>query len=298
MKQLIIITLFSFLISLQSYAQGCSDAGFCTINALKGDLKKTNSLALSTAISSGENGTSIITPQLELKKSVGMKGVVEMRLPFNIASGDAGSHSGIGDLMATYTRPIIKKMSVNATIGTKISLGNATATDGGQPLPMPYQSNLGTTDIIIGVSAKWKKYVSAAIGYQQPVIQYNDNAYTKTASTYNTYFESANLERSGDVLVRAQGHFDRSNWGISAGPLLIYHLADDKITYPNGVTASVTGSQGATLNLAGNVYVKVKSWQIDISAGSPFMVRTARPDGLTKSWTVIPRLTYNFNKKK
>lgn len=299
MKIITITTIFlATLVATQSNAQGCSDAGFCTVGALKGTTtNKQNSIAISTAISSGENGTSIIAPQLELKKSIGKEGYLEGRLPINMASGEAGSHTGIGDLMLTYTRPLVKKLALNATIGTRVSLGDATATDQNQPLPMPYQSNLGTTDLILGVSAKWKKFVSAAVGYQQPIIQYNNNQYSVTTSTYNTYFESANLERSGDVLFRVQGHYDWEKLGISAGPLLIYHLANDKVTYANGTTASIIGSQGLTVNLTGNIYYKISNWQIDLSAGSPVQVRTTRPDGLTKSWTVIPRITYNFQKK-
>ncbi|MEZ5015982.1 MAG: hypothetical protein R2800_02950 [Flavipsychrobacter sp.] len=299
MKLKFVTTLFlASFITLQANAQGCSDAGFCTAGALKGtNSNNQSSIALSTAISSGENGTNIITPQLELKAPMGTKGYIEGKLPINIASGEAGSHTGIGDLIVTYTRPLAKKFALNGTVGTRVSFGDATATDNNQPLPMPYQSNLGTTDLIVGVSAKWGKYISTAIGYQQPLIQYNNNQYSLSSSTYNTYFESANLERSGDILFRVQGHYDWEKLGISAGPLFIYHLANDKITYASGVNSSVAGSQGLTINITGNIYYKIRNWQVDISAGSPVQVRTARPDGLTKSWTVIPRLTYNFHKE-
>lgn len=290
--------------SNRASAQGCSDAGFCTIGAMKAGgntANRNNSIGLSYGINSGEEGTSILIPQLELSGSIGKKGYIEANIPFVIASGDLGSNASLGDLILTYTRQLRSKepIVINGTIGTRISTGNADATDKGIALPMPYQSNLGTTDLILGLSVKWEKYISAAIGYQQPIIQYNENGYLPTNLSGNAtgdYFPSRQLDRKGDILLRIQGHLTLKKFGIAAGPLFIYHLGEDIITLTNGSELSLTGSNGLTLNITANAYYQTNRWRADVSVGTPTIVRDSRPDGLTRSFTLVPRITYIFKK--
>lgn len=285
-----------------SFAQGCSDAGFCTIGAMKaGSGNNNNSIGLSLGVNAGEEGTSIYIPQLEFTKALGKKGYIEANIPFVIASGELGDNAAVGDFILTYTRQISHKkhITINGTIGTRISTGNADATDNGIALPMPYQANLGTTDLILGINAKWQKYISAAVGYQQPVIQYNNNNYLPSSLSGNAtgnYFASRQLERKGDILLRLQGHLLLKNAGVSAGPLFIYHLGEDVITLYNGSELSLTGSDGLTLNITANAYYQFKRWRADISLGTPAIVRSSRPDGLTRAFTLVPRITYNFKK--
>jgi hypothetical protein len=65
--------------------------------------------------------------------------------------------------------------------------------------------------------------------------------------------------------------------------LPIYHLKNVKYTDKFNVINEIRGSQGLTLN--GNIYLdyKIKSKNIiQINMGMPFIVRDARPDGLTR----------------
>lgn len=305
MNKLLSIVTLSAIIATPTLAlgQGCSDAGFCTTGAMKGGNTNAgnNTIALSFGINNGEEGTTILVPQLELTKSIGKKGYIEANLPFIIASGDLGNNAALGDVILTYTRNVyqVKSLSFNGTIGTRVSTGNADASDNNIALPMPYQSNLGTTDLILGISAKWKNYLSGAIGYQQPIIQYNNNEYLPASLSgmpTGDYFASRHLKRKGDVLLRLQGHFTLKKLGISAGPLFIYHLGEDFITLQNGTTIPLAGSDGLTLNITANAYYTFSKWKADISFGTPMIVRDSRPDGLTRSVVVVPRLTYTFKK--
>ncbi len=300
---IILVFIASLLVRHDLMAQGCSDAGFCTIGAMKAgtNTTKNSSIGLSFGINGGEEGTSIFIPQIELTKKLGKKGFLEAYIPFVIASGDLGDNASIGDLILTYTRQIHREKSIviNSTISTRISTGNADATDNNMALPMPYQSNLGTTDLILGLSAKWRKHLSAAVGYQQPIIQYNKNDYLPANLSGNAtgdYFASRQLERKGDVLLRIQGHISIKKFGIAAGPLFIYHLGEDIVTLSNGSELSLTGSDGLTLNITANAYYQFKNWRADVSVGTPTIVRDSRPDGLTRSFTLVPRITYNFKK--
>lgn len=305
MNKLFSIVAISAIVAtpILALGQGCSDAGFCTIGAMKGSITSTgnNTIGLSFGFNSGEEGTTILIPQLEFTKAIGKKSYIEANLPFVIASGDLGNNAALGDIILTYTRNIhqAKKLSFNGTLGTRVSTGNANASDNDIALPMPYQSNLGTTDLILGISAKWKHYLSAAIGYQQPIIQYNDNEYlpaSLSGTQTGDYFASRHLERKGDVLLRLQGHITLKKLGISAGPLFIYHLGKDLITLQNGTTTPLAGSNGLTLNITANAYYTFSNWKADISLGTPMIVRDSRPDGLTRSMVIVPRLTYTFKK--
>ncbi len=298
----------SLLCAAASYGQGCSDAGFCTAGTMQGgkavadSSNRPGSIGLSVTAGAGENGTMIWVPQLEGSIGIGRRGVLEGKLPYSVASGNLGRHAGPGDPIITYSHILAAhpgKLVWTATVGLRIGINNANATDGGRALPMPYQSGLGTTDVIVGLGAKYRHWLSGAIGYQQPVWQYNDNGYlpailypTNAADTL--YFASRRLRRKGDLLARVEvgGHWHR--WAASAGPLLICHLGTDNITLADGSSTALQGSAGATLNLSGTLAYTTGRMKITLIGGSPFIVRTYRPDGLTRSWVITLRYSYNL----
>lgn len=299
----ITLILYSLLFS-QAYAQGCSDAGFCTAGAMQtgqkisDTLKERNSLGLSLIIGFGENGTTIVAPQIEGKFQLSPKTYMEGKFPVNIASGNLGTHSGIGDPIVTCSNIIASHNPIQliASVGTRIGINNANATDKGRDLPMPYQSSLGTTDFIAGIGASFGKYIGASAGYQQPVIQYNRNSYVPSiiypsVPNDQEYFASKYLKRKGDILIRVEGHYQRHKISISAGPLLIYHLGEDTYTTTTGDRNALTGSSGATLNIAGGMSYKMKTGRLDLQGGMPLIVRSYRPDGLTRSIAITLRYT-------
>jgi hypothetical protein len=69
--------------------------------------------------------------------------------------------------------------------------------------------------------------------------------------------------------------------------LPIYHLSNDKYTNNLGIENEIKGSQGLTLN--GNAYLDYEinnKNALQLNVGMPFVVRDARPDGLTRSFVV------------
>lgn len=302
------------LVSLvNASAQGCADAGFCTAGSLKtgiqsiGSSKDVGSIGLSGTAGYGERGTIIFIPQLELSKNLFANSSVEIKLPYYFASGNLGTSAGIGDIIATFTQGIYKQKEswdIKGTIGGRFSLGTSDKKgQNGLPLPMPYQSNLGTVDLIAGLNIRYKKHYVLAVGLQQPLVNYNDNgyysgAYFSTDTTYQQYFSSRKLERKGDALLRLEYDKDRKNDGISVSTLFIYHLGDDKITTLAGNKIDANGSAGLTLNLTLNYYRNYNNWRFEAGVGAPVIVRDYRPDGLTRSFVITPRATYYFRKKK
>lgn len=80
---------------------------------------------------------------------------------------------------------------------------------------------------------------------------------------------------------------------ITPSLLPIYHLMNDKFTNALGLENEIKGSQGLTLN--GNAYldyaINAKN-ALQINLGMPFLVRDARPDGLTR--TFVANLEYKI----
>ncbi len=292
-------------------AQGCADAGFCTAGVLKSGLntntiKDIGSAGLSTTIGYGEQGTIAIIPQLELSKSINKNGVAEIKLPYYIASGKLGTYSGVSDVVATVTQLLWKSKEVwdvRAVLGGRFSLGQSDKVGAtGLALPMPYQPNLGTTDLIAGINISWKKYFRLALGVQAPLFNYNNNGYLAgtvpgASADYDVYFSSRKLERKADALLRLEIYKNSQKHGLSFSPLFIYHVADDNITLLNGVQAKVNGSAGLTLNLIFDYFRDMGNWRAELSVGAPVVVRANRPEGLTRAAVVTPRLTYYFRKK-
>ena len=75
--------------------------------------------------------------------------------------------------------------------------------------------------------------------------------------------------------------------------LPIYHLANDKFTDIDGIEQEIEGSQGLTFNW--NLYFDYPLndlQNLQLSVGAPFVVREARPDGLTRSF--VANLEYRI----
>lgn len=301
MKRLCLLLMFLVSI-INSYAQGCADAGFCSVGAMQHGKQKEdtmhNSVGFSAAVASGEKLSWVISPQLEIKSFLDKRSYLEVKLPLQIVTGNLGSNYGIGDLLSTYTHRIKTRKAdrqLYYTIGMRIGLNNADDQINGTPLPMAYQVGLGTTDIILGLSTNIGKYITLAAGVQQPFLQYNRNGYHTTEnrdSVETVYFSSRNLQRAGDALLRIEAKKDWKRTGIHGGPLVLYHLANDKSTLANGNVILLQNSAGFTVNINLGFYYRADNWVFDFTIAGPVYARENRPDGLTRNAIVIPRLTF------
>ena len=169
------------------------------------------------------------------------------------------------------------------------------------PLPMQYQSSLGTFDLIAGLTFSDKHWQFSA-GYQQPLSGENKNGflpeYWNGKPESMNYPSTFSFNRKGDVLLRGARSFSTgNNLFFNAGLLAIYHLGKDKYTNPfeGNRVMDIDGSQGLTLNLTGAAYWQAgKRTRLGISAGIPLAVREVRPDGLTRSWVMAPEISWTF----
>lgn len=302
-------------------AQGDSDPGFTNFGAMRMgtstqvseeeyEYQKTH-FSLSHSFTEGEQNVKIMNPALEIRVPMKDMGYFDIRLPYHIASGDLGKVWGVGDLMFGYTHVLhemesdwILQVSAAGSFGMGTSNFTKNAT---RPLPMVYQSNLGSTDAIVGASISWKQYLTVGAGYQQPIFRYNENDYDRLGVTNDPEYSNSSyqvarkLYRNGDLMFRIEGRYNGQRAGVSASPVVLYHLANDLYTDRGGLNREIKGSKGVTLNLSGNVYVRLgryASYKLDVTGGLPLVTRDVVPDGLTRKWFVSPRFTYFFNQQR
>jgi hypothetical protein len=305
-KMLIIFTFIVVIFFNKINAQGCSDAGFCTIGnmnhkATDAAIKKQKlTLILSSGI--GDENVFVFTPGIQYDNRLNKNWAIQGKLTGNYADGNLGSATGLGDLFLSVTYSLNKKNNWQTSflLGTKLPLNNSDIRTGNKPLPMQYQSSLGTVDLLAGISLSNKKWLFAT-AVQQPLSGTNRNtflpAYWNTAAA-NKYSPTNTFNRKGDVLLRAAYTLiGKDKIDLSIGLLSIYHLGKD--TYVNGNISNkpivLNGSEGLTLNGTVAIHYRLNNkFSLGLSGGMPFVVRDIRPDGLTRKFVVSPEIVFNF----
>jgi hypothetical protein len=309
----ICVLVFAILIYNEGVSQGCSDAGVCSIGGMKGHNKKDEKMAftLNNQYGVGEQSIQIFNTQLESVFRLNSKLKFQIKIPLIFTKGNLGSNTGLGDISTvfSYTYYNKKDWKLGGSGGFKIGVNSADkkynqslpANNTIQlSLPMPYQTSLGTHDLLFGMDARYKSKWLFAIGLQWPLIQFNKNNFDTTIvkldETAKQYFSSNKLFRRPDLVLRIDKNFElNDHWQINAGILPIYHLGHDRIEDENGVSHAVSGSSGLTLNVGGGLaYALSDKFSITLRYASPLIVRKVRPDGLTRQFVSALELRYAF----
>lgn len=279
--------------------QGCSDAGFCTMNSFKahgdeGAESLANQIKLGAFYGLADYSISVYGSYLEYNRQFNSTWSIDAKLTSLGQSGNGISTFGVSDLFLNANYKTQKNFTFTA--GAKLPLMQANASYNNRPLPMDYQASLGTFDLILGLGYSLKKFQFVA-ALQYPLTQ-NNNQFI--ASEYPLDSELSKIQstnqfqRSGDILFRASYPFTLSKkLNLTLSLLPIYHLGIDKYTNALNEVMEIDGSDGLTLN--GNLYldysINAKN-SLQLNMGTPFIVREARPDGLTRS--VIANLEYHI----
>ena len=298
-KFILIVTILFAIGASYSYGQGCSDAGFCTMNSFKPNNTDStevlnNQFKIGVFYGKADNSISVFGNYLEYNRQLSKKFGLDAKLTTIAQDGNGISAFGLSDIFLNANYKVNEK--VNLTLGAKIPLSDASNTRKNLPLPMDYQASLGTFDLIFGIGYEFKK-IQVVAAIQQPLTQ-NINQFTSTNYPINselrTFQSTNNFERSGDVLLRVSYPIIiNSKFKLTPSILPIYHLSNDKYTDEFNIKQEIKGSQGLTLN--GNVYLdyEINSKNIiQLNLGMPFIVRESRPDGLTRSF--IANLEYRI----
>jgi len=298
MKKIIILFL-ALTGALYSSGQGCSDAGFCTMDSFKpsidDSLKATNNqFKIGVFYGNADHSISVYGNYIKYNRKLNEKIGLDLKLATLVQNGNDISGFGLSDLFLNVNYKAIEKLKI--TLGTKIPLSDASKLLDNLPLPMDYHASLGTFDLIFGISSEIKK-IKLVAAIQQPLTQNNNQFFASLYSEKSQLrkFQSTNkFKRGGDVLLRVSYPISlNQKLKLTPSILPIYHLINDKYTDEFNVEQEITGSQGLTLN--GNIYLDYeinRKNKIQINMGMPFIVRDSRPDGLTRSF--IANLEYRI----
>lgn len=291
------VLIFLCLVSFSKlYSQGCSDAGFCSLDGIKPISSPTTDykrqLKIGMNIGQADHDIRVIGNYLELNTLLNTDWSVDVKLTSLSQKGDLASSFGLSDVYLNANRRINTSI---LTFGVKIPLINGDIE--GASLPMDFQPSLGTLDAIIGYGVRLSK-LGINLAAQIPLTQ-NKNTFIKefrSDSRYQVFSNSNDFKRKADVLVRlSYPILNLEKLKITSSLLPIYHMGNDTYTRSGSNEIEIEGSKGLTLN--GNVFIdfaaSAKS-NLQLSVASPFVVRDTRPDGLTRAYVVNFEYAFRF----
>ncbi len=293
------LVVFFMVIGDRVNAQGCSDAGFCTINSIKPSLEKgtagsKNQIKVGVSYGSADNSISVFGNYIEYNRTFNDKFGMDVKLTALSQSGNSISIFGLSDAFLNANYQLNKR--VKLILGTKIPFSNGNAKKNGLALPMDYQASLGTFDLILGMGYEMKK-LQLVLALQQPLTQNSNRFFAENypvGSKLRSFQTTNQFKRSGDLLCRISYPIAlNKKLTCTPGLLPIYHIRNDRYTDIFNMEREIKGSAGLTLN--GNIYF---DYMIDnknalqFNAGAPLVVRDTRPDGLTRGF--VANLEYRI----
>lgn len=299
MKKYLFLFCFSFL-NVLAYAQGCSDAGICSVgNNFAIETKEFKSMIeVGTIFGKGEADLSYISPYLLYKRNLTNEFSLSGRVIYSQATGGFGTRGQFGDayLVGNYVFKSDNSSQWSSTLGIKFPFSSSNLKINNTPLPMDYQASLGTYDLIVGVDYQYNNW-GFNTSFQLPVINNNKNSYFDEYSPSDDFVSTNLLERRADALFRVFYTVKQLSKKLTFKPnvLFIYHLGEDSYETIFGEREKINGSEGLTINgnLIGSYLINTKN-SIELSFATPFLVREVRPDGLTRSFTAGVIYKYAF----
>ena len=280
-----------------TFGQGCSDAGFCSINSFKPKSIDslnivTNQIKAGAYFGRADRSISVFGNYLEYNRMINEKFGLDIKLTSLAQTDENISVFGLSDVFLNVNYKAVKKF--NFTFGAKIPLNDGNKFLNSLPLPMDYQSSLGTFDLLFGINYSFKK-TQLILAIQQPIIQNNNQFFANNYpedSRLGSFQTTNNFKRNGDILFRISRPFLLTKkLKLTTSILSIYHLKNDEFNE----SEIITGSKGLTIN--SNVFLdyNINSNNIiQIIMGRPIVTRAKRPDGLTRQFILNMEYSFKF----
>lgn len=309
-----------FLGTEMASGQGCSDAGFCTMGAMKPDQAfnkkvelKLRSIEVSYYYGESTSSPIINVANLDASFSITNNLGFQIKLPYQWVTGNFDNTSGMGDISLSVTQRLSsnEKYDINATVGMKIPSNDANLKDSGSKrplakgfaLPMYYQTSLGSYDFVAGgslISSEWL----VAVGIQMALTA-NSNDFWRgewqppvypSAEYVSTYDNATKLKRGADLMIRIERNFRFSNYSFNIGLLPIYRITKDQIAdRTTGEYKKVDETTGLAFTaLTSFTYHFDVSNNIKLSYGKKIVDRDVNPDGLTRDQVFIVAYGFRF----
>ncbi len=298
MKQYILPLLFVLTTtSTYTFAQGCSDAGFCTMPTTKNIINDTSetkksTLKLGYSLGLADKGIKVSTTSVGVSHFFSKKLSADIKINHVTSKGKYATVGGLSDVFLNANYMGFKKTTL--TIGIKVPLSDGNIRSNNKSYPINYQPSLGTLDLLLGANYKIKRFI-IAVGLQQPLTQ-NKNTFYTSIIPNDSFITTNKFIRQPDVLIRLSYPFYiYKKIKLTPSILPIYHMCNDIYTDTNNVQQYIKNSAGLTLNTTLFISIPIQQkWNMEVSMGSPLIVRDVRPDGLTRSFVGGVELQYKF----
>lgn len=319
-KGVVIIIVIQAFFYVKVKGQGCSDAGFCTMGAMKPDQafsKKVN-LKLRSIELSYYQGQTDLTPNitvinLDASFSITKNLSGQIKLPYFSVKGSFDNTSALGDISLSLTQRLIytEKYDFSATIGTKIPTNNSDIVSSGKKnpesaglvLPMYYQTSLGSVDFIAGASLMSSKWLIAT-GVQMALTANNNTWWEEEwkppvypSEEYVRSYDDANkLKRGTDIMLRVERNFRFTKYSFNIGLLPIFRITKDQtVDRATGEYRKLEGTTGMALTaLGGATYNFNINNAVKFTYGQKITDREVNPDGLTRHNVMILAYLFRF----
>jgi hypothetical protein len=309
MKRLFLLILLISTSYQYVNAQGCSDAGGCSVGGLQPQNRMDSSKSTPNVLKAGytlgfaKRNTMIHQWYGEWQHTWKDKWTFQFKVPFQVASGELGNQWALSDVITsiTHNAKINNVSSFKTTLGFRLPTGRASIASSeydSLDLPMVYQGSLGTFDLILNATYRHKAWL-VGVGYQQVLIHNNKNNYLPTdwmaLSKGSAYDASNQLRRGNDLMFRLEYRPKLKSIQPFIGMLCLYRLKGD--SYLNAPQERITpaGSKGTTLNGVFGLAWNISNQSIiELTYAQPFINRTVGADGLLRSKVVHLSYSYLF----
>jgi hypothetical protein len=274
-----------------SSAQGCSDAGICSVGNgfVTTDSIVKNTIEFGTIYGVGEADVRYFSSYAAYTRYFNEKISLSAKVTYSAASGSFGKRGQFGDayLIGNYNFKAHDQTQWSMLLGLKFPFTRSNLKINDYALPLDYQASLGTFDLILGTNYTINHWNFNA-GLQLPVFNINSNSYFAEYSGTDDFPSTNMFERKPDALFRTTYTYQTGNKKFTFKPniLFLYHLGEDQFENIFGQQQTISGSDGLTINgnLISSYQINSKN-SIELSLATPFVVREVRPDGLTRAFT-------------
>jgi hypothetical protein len=256
-------------------------------------------------------GKTTLTPMVyvataDFNFSLNEKNAFQIKVPYQYVKGNFGTANSLSDISLCYTRNVksTSKYDVNVSIGAKLPSNDSNLKVEDRPLPMYYQTSLGTYDAIVGISFITRNWLFAT-GIQHP---FNQNNNQFVASDFDPpvypnpeyvaeYDPAYKLKRGTDIMLRVERNFRFSRLNVTIGALPIYRITRDEIESPpgSGTRIQLEGTTGLALSVLTTI-----GYAFDVRSGVRLLLglklkdREVNPDGLTRENVASIGYYYRF----
>lgn len=302
MSKILIVVLFILLTPALLKSQGCSDAGVCSMLSDK-DIQPEKDkyiVGISQYFGVGDEKTAVFNTLLAFDYRT-ENFDFSLIVPYVYTNGDLGCLSGLGDLKFAggFTGALSEDAAIKFIAGVKFASGEANGKKNGRPLPMVYQTGLGTSDLMLGISLRLSTW-TFGVGFQYTEDKstneflHEDWLDEEKALHYNEFYKS---RRGIDLMLSVDKFVNFDETSVYGGIQLIHRNEDKNVIRYNFESGKyeVTEQNLTTINVRAGLKNNLTDFvALHLDVALPILARDHAADGLRRSFSAAFGLKFSL----